>query len=533
MSTRRLLVILSPVVGALALLWLAGSAVARDSQAAHDDLGHSRVEIDARGGIAESVTAVTHAAADPLREEEGRAIPGFSGVLSVTKWAWPDPVQAGARLTYTIRVTNGGEADLTAKIGDVLPVHINGGRTAGGTALVPGGRITWTARITSPGGVWTQTFAVTVETGYAGPLTNVVQVTAGGVTGAYTATCTSIVLQPLYLPLVLRNGPRPTRISGEYLQVGTPCTTDPCLPGLVYAVLVDDTYHFLNVDGAWLWWNRSWDGYRPEIGDFVTVVGYAEETSDVYGAALHKIEVVSLAPAPPPPPARWEIAIAEVRAFGSGADQPDEYVEIRNADSQAVQLNGWTLRNARHQVFTFPDYLMQPGQVCRVYTNEKHAEWCGFNWGSASEVWEYANDCAYLRDGLGTLVDDFCYCQYHTARMTIAASATTLRVGEAVTVTTTLFNYGCVGLGLPQYRLYADTGEPHPVLDPERPEPVVHYLGIGAGGSDAEQFVLEAVGPGRAVLWATTSFEVHLGYPGPAYWGASGSGPITITVEAP
>jgi hypothetical protein len=533
MSTRRLLVILSPIVGALALVWLAGSAVARDAQAAHDELGHNPAEIHVRSGIAESITAVIDAAAEPLREEAGRATPRSSGVLSVTKRAWPDPVQAGARLTYTIRVTNGGEADLTVTISDVLPMHITRSRTAGGTAIVPGGRVTWTARITAPGGVWTQTLAVTVETGYAGPLTNVVQVAAEGVSGTCSATCTSTAMQPLYLPLVLRNGPGPTRTSGEYLQVGTPCTTDPCLPGMVYALLVDHTYYFLTLDDAWLWWNRSWDGYRPEIGDSVTVAGYANETRDRFGAALHKIEVVALAPAPPPPPARWEIRITEVRAFGSGAEQPDEYVELRNADSQAVPLNGWTLRNARHQVFTFPDYVMQPGQVCRVYTNEKHPEWCGFNYGSASEIWEYASDCAYVRDSTGTLVDDLCYCQYHTARMTITASATTLRVGEAVTVTTTLFNYGCTGLGMPQYRLYADTDEPHLVLDPERPEPVVHYAGVGLGGSDAAQFVLEAVGSGQAVVWSTTSFEVHLGYPGPAYWGGSGSGPLTITVQAP
>lgn len=59
----------------------------------------------------------------------------------------------------------------------------------------------------------------------------------------------------------------------------------------------------------------------------------------------------------------------------------------------------------------------------------------------------------------------------------------------------------------------------------------MHYLGVAPGGSDAEAFVLEAVGTGGATLSATTRFEVHLGNPGPAYWGASASGPMVLTVS--
>jgi len=340
---------------------------------------------------------------------------------------------------------------------------------------------------------------------------------------------TTTVAYPVYLPLLTRDASA-TTITGEYLLVGNPCTTDPCLPGLVYAVLVDDTYYYPTVDGSWLWWNRSWDGFTPEAGDFVTVTGHVDEMVDIFGDSFYNIEVVSLKPASPPPATTWNIAIVDVLSYGAGDQEPDEYVEIRNDDTQPVQLKNWTLRNAGNRVFTFPNHLMQPGQVCRVYTNEDHPEWCGFSYGSGSAIWNYADDCAYLRDSMGTLIDAYCYCQWHTAYMTISATATTLEVGEMVTVTATLLNRGCVGLGLPQYRLYVRSDEPQPIFDPDNPEPVVHYLGVAPGQSDAEEFTLQAVGPGQATLSASASFEVHLGYPGPAYWGASGTGPLAITV---
>jgi hypothetical protein len=85
------------------------------------------------------------------------------------------------------------------------------------------------------------------------------------------------------------------------------------------------------------------------------------------------------------------------------------YVEFRNADNQAIQLSGWTLQDIAQHVYTFRSFEMQPGQVCRVYTNEVHPEWCGFSYGSGSAIWNNTGDCAYLMDGNGTEVHNFCY----------------------------------------------------------------------------------------------------------------------------
>ncbi|MBN2393464.1 MAG: right-handed parallel beta-helix repeat-containing protein [Anaerolineae bacterium] len=129
-------------------------------------------------------------------------------VLSVTKWAYPSTVEAGERLTYTIRITNTGNTDLHAVITDTLPLSVTLGGTPGGTIMLPDGRmgITWTASIPAPGSVWMETLVVTVAMGYSGPLTNVVNVaTEEGATGIDTETVDVITRCSVYLPLVLRN----------------------------------------------------------------------------------------------------------------------------------------------------------------------------------------------------------------------------------------------------------------------------------------------------------------------------------------
>jgi len=124
----------------------------------------------------------------------------------------------------------------------------------------------------------------------------------------------------------------------------------------------------------------------------------------------------------------------------------------------------------------------------------------------------------------------FAVCDRHTAEMDLAPSATILQTGQPLTITTELRNLGCLPLGIPQYRLETVRSSQEGVFSPAQPEPVTHYLAIGPGQTDRAAFILRAGEPGQAVLKGYASFEVHIGYPGPAYWGASASQPITVTV---
>lgn len=89
---------------------------------------------------------------------------------------------------------------------------------------------------------------------------------------------------------------RLTTITGQYSYVGNPCTTEPCLPGMTYAVLVNETYYYLTIDGRWLSQNQSWDGYMPEVNEIVSIAGVTSEGVDIFGVSFHKMEVESLVP---------------------------------------------------------------------------------------------------------------------------------------------------------------------------------------------------------------------------------------------
>jgi competence protein ComEC len=104
-----------------------------------------------------------------------------------------------------------------------------------------------------------------------------------------------------------------------------------------------------------------------------------------------------------------DVNIVTIFYDGTGSQEPDEYVEIRNDDTSPIQLHNWTLRDIANHVFTFPSYVMQVGQTCRVYTNQDHPEWCGFTYHNGSAIWNNTGDCGYLRDANNTPIDQYCY----------------------------------------------------------------------------------------------------------------------------
>lgn len=121
-------------------------------------------------------------------------------------------------------------------------------------------------------------------------------------------------------------------------------------------------------------------------------------------------------------------------------------------------------------------------------------------------------------------------CQTHQAQLMLYPSSDLLQVGDSLILTATLSNTGCAMLGLPKYSLtvMAD-GDGGPV-QPTDMEPVIHSIGLRDGEHDEAYITLKAVAPGKAELKVSASFEVHLGYPGPAYWSSATSRPVIVEV---
>jgi endonuclease YncB( thermonuclease family) len=105
------------------------------------------------------------------------------------------------------------------------------------------------------------------------------------------------------------------------------------------------------------------------------------------------------------------VVIANVHYDGQiDPGEPDEYAVIQNAGSTAVNLAGWRLNaGAPGQDFRFPEFLLAPGQACRVYTGEVHPEHCGFSFESDQALWSNDGDCGFLYDASGVAVSRLCY----------------------------------------------------------------------------------------------------------------------------
>jgi competence protein ComEC len=112
-----------------------------------------------------------------------------------------------------------------------------------------------------------------------------------------------------------------------------------------------------------------------------------------------------------PPAGTGDIQITEILFDGAvPRSEADEYVEIKNFDNKVVQLKGWKLQDKdQNHTYTFPLYGMKPGETCRVYTNQNHPEWCGFNWRNGSAIWNNDGDTATLKDSSGKVIDTCSY----------------------------------------------------------------------------------------------------------------------------
>jgi competence protein ComEC len=89
------------------------------------------------------------------------------------------------------------------------------------------------------------------------------------------------------------------------------------------------------------------------------------------------------------------------------SSESDEYVEIRNAGSDATDIGGWTLKDIADNspTFHFPIWTVGAGDSIRVYTNEVHPEFGGFSFGRGGSIWANSSpDEAGLFDANGTLV---------------------------------------------------------------------------------------------------------------------------------
>lgn len=112
------------------------------------------------------------------------------------------------------------------------------------------------------------------------------------------------------------------------------------------------------------------------------------------------------------PPARAaEVTISQVRFDADGDDARnlnDEWIELRNTGSSAVDLSGWGVRDesASHR-FVLPDgFVLGSGARVRIHSGCGAAKALALYWcTSGSAIWNNDGDTAFLTDPSGNIVD--------------------------------------------------------------------------------------------------------------------------------
>jgi hypothetical protein len=109
------------------------------------------------------------------------------------------------------------------------------------------------------------------------------------------------------------------------------------------------------------------------------------------------------------PPAVRSVWMPEVNYNPPGDDVDSEYVDIQNDTDAAVDMGGWTLRDVKEHVFTFPPFVLQAGSAVKVWTRVGGNDAKNLFWGRRAAVWNNTGDTALLSDQHATEIATYSY----------------------------------------------------------------------------------------------------------------------------
>jgi hypothetical protein len=126
---------------------------------------------------------------------------------------------------------------------------------------------------------------------------------------------------------------------------------------------------------------------------------------------VQNIEQIALDSDLPKIPSNVRVIVKVENVTGIG--QP-ESVEIKNHGEGDVKLEGWTIQDSGNNIYTFPEFTLEPGNTVKVYndyvntTVDCSVDLCWTS-KSSSSLWNNNGDVATLKDSFGEEVDEYCY----------------------------------------------------------------------------------------------------------------------------
>ncbi|MEH0557325.1 lamin tail domain-containing protein [Streptomyces sp. B21-101] len=111
-------------------------------------------------------------------------------------------------------------------------------------------------------------------------------------------------------------------------------------------------------------------------------------------------------------PSRPVVEISKVQYDSPGRDNRSnrslnsEWVELTNATRNAVNLDGWTLKDVSGHTYTFEHYRLSGRATVRIHTGEGRDTRTDLYQDRRAYVWNNDHDTATLRNDHGRFVDD-------------------------------------------------------------------------------------------------------------------------------
>jgi large subunit ribosomal protein L20 len=127
--------------------------------------------------------------------------------------------------------------------------------------------------------------------------------------------------------------------------------------------------------------------------------------------AAPTVEATPLAaPVATAPKVTTGIAISFIEFNPEGRDVDGEYVRIVNNTAEAVELQGWKLRDAGSKhTFTFPSFTLAAGAEVQLWTGEGDNDEGNLYWGNRGAIWNNDGDTALLFNADGDEVSTYTY----------------------------------------------------------------------------------------------------------------------------
>ncbi len=152
-----------------------------------------------------------------------------------------------------------------------------------------------------------------------------------------------------------------------------------------YGTTVDAMKALNNISGRFIYIGQLLR--IPQTATFPTVTPIGTPTVGSTPTAI-ATPTITVTQTPTTTPTSANIIIQSINYNGVvPVVESDEYAIITNVGGATQSIGGWRLEAGDGEDFVFPSFDLMPNQVCRVYTNEDHPEYCGFNFGSSTAIW--------------------------------------------------------------------------------------------------------------------------------------------------